>query len=141
MWQLVGQTRVVSLLQRSLEADALAHAYLMVGPPHVGKMTLALNLAQALNCEANERPCRECVSCQKIASGNHADVQVIGLTQDENSAEAKLIGIDQIREMQHSASLPPLKVILKCLLLKMLSYCQLKPPIACSRRWKSLRTG
>ncbi len=107
MWQLVGQTRVVSLLQRSLEADLLAHAYLMVGPPHVGKMTLALNLAQALNCDAAERPCGECVACQKIASGNHADVQVIGLTQDENSAEAKLISIDQIREMQHSASLPP----------------------------------
>ena len=110
MWQVVGQDRVVSLLQRSLEKESLAHAYLLIGPPHVGKMTLALNLAQALNCEAAERPCGECVSCQKIASANHADVQVIGLTRDENSTEAKLrteISIDQIRQMQHSASLPP----------------------------------
>ncbi len=107
MWQVVGQDRVVSLLQRSLEKESLAHAYLLIGPPHVGKMTLALNLAQALNCEAAERPCGECVPCQKIASANHADVQVIGLTQDENSAEAKLISTDQIKEMQHSTSLPP----------------------------------
>ncbi len=110
MWQVVGQSRVVSLLQHSLERESLAHAYLFIGPPHVGKMTLALNLAQALNCQANEPPCGECASCQKIASANHADVQVIGLTQSENSAEAKPraeIGIDQIRQMQHSASLPP----------------------------------
>ena len=110
MWQVIGQTRVVTLLQRSLEEGSLAHAYLLVGPPHVGKMTLALNLAQALNCQGTERPCGECASCQKIASANHADVQVIGLTQNVDSAEAKLrteIGIDQIRQMQHSASLPP----------------------------------
>jgi DNA polymerase-3 subunit delta' len=110
VWQVIGQTRVVTLLQRSLEEESLAHAYLLVGPPHVGKMTLALNLAQALNCQGTERPCGECASCQKIASANHADVQVIGLTQNVDSAEAKLrteIGIDQIRQMQHSASLPP----------------------------------
>jgi DNA polymerase-3 subunit delta' len=107
LWQVIGQTRAVSLLQHGLEAGTLAHAYILVGPPHVGKMTLALNLAQALNCEAAERPCLECTSCQKIASGGHADVQVIGLTQNENAAEAKLIGIDQIKQMQHSASLPP----------------------------------
>jgi DNA polymerase-3 subunit delta' len=76
MWQVIGQTRAVSLLQRSLEVDSLAHAYLFVGPAHVGKMTLALNLAQALNCEAVEPPCGQCLS-------------------------------DQIRQLQHSANLPP----------------------------------
>ncbi len=82
----------------------------MVCPPHVGKMTLAINLAQALNCEAVEPPCGECVSCQKIASAKHPDIQIIGLTSSGNSAEAKPraeISIDQIREMQHSANLPP----------------------------------
>ncbi len=110
MWQVIGQTRAVSLLKRSLERKVVAHAYLFVGPPHVGKMTLALNLAQALNCEAAEPPCGECLSCQKIPSAKHADVQIIGLTTDGNSTEAKSqaeISINQIRQMQHSASLPP----------------------------------
>jgi len=110
MWQVVGQNRAVSLLERSLERKAVAHAYLFVGPPHVGKMTLALHLAQALNCEAAEPPCGECLSCQKIASAKHADVQIIGLTTDADSTEARSraeISIDQIRQMQHSASLPP----------------------------------
>ena len=110
MWQVVGQDRVVSLLQHSLERQSVAHAYLFIGPPHVGKMTLAINLAQALNCEAAEPPCGECDSCQKIDSAKHADVQVIGLASDEDSAETNHrveIGIDQIRQMQHSSSLPP----------------------------------
>ena len=110
MWQLVGQTKAISFLQRSLERGAVAHAYLFVGPPHVGKMTLALELAKALNCEAAEVPCGACASCQKIASAKHADVQIIDLAGGRNSDEARLqteISIDQIRELQHSASLPP----------------------------------
>ncbi len=110
MWQIIGQTRAVSLLQRSLETGSLAHAYLFIGPAHVGKMTLALNLAQALNCEAAEPPCGKCASCQKIVSAKHADVQIIGLSRDGDSAEDKPraeISIDQIRQIQHSASLPP----------------------------------
>ena len=107
MWQVIGQERAVSLLQHGLEAGKLAHAYLFVGPEHVGKMTLALNLAQALNCEAAERPCLKCPACVKIAAGRHADVQVIGLLKNEDAAEAKLISIDQIKEMQHAANLPP----------------------------------
>ncbi len=110
MWQVVGHNRALSLLRRSLEQGAQAHAYLFVGPPHVGKMTLAVNLAQALNCEADEPPCGECNSCQKIASAKHADVQIIGLVSSGDSDGAKLrteIGIDQIRYVQSSASLPP----------------------------------
>ena len=107
MWQVIGQGRAVSLLQQSLKTGKLAHAYLLVGPPHVGKMTLALNLAQALNCEADEKPCLACTPCKKIAAGKHADVQIVGLTQNEEEAEAKLISIDQIKEIQHSANLPP----------------------------------
>ena len=110
MWQVVGQTRAVSLLERSLDKETLAHAYLFVGPHHVGKMTLALNLAQALNCEAAERPCGMCASCQKIVSAKHADVQIISLIHNGDTAEARSrveIGIDQIRELQHSSNLPP----------------------------------
>jgi len=110
MWQVVGQSRVVSLLQRSLEKGVLAHAYLFIGPPHVGKMTLALNLAQALNCEGADKPCGQFLSCRKIAQSKYADVQIIGLDYTSEADEVKTrteIGIDQIRQVQHSASLPP----------------------------------
>ena len=107
MWQVIGQGRAVTLLQQSLKAGKLAHAYLLAGPQHIGKMTLAIKLAQALNCEAEEKPCLECRACKKIAAGNHADVQVIGLLQKEDITEAKVITIEQVRDVLHQASLPP----------------------------------
>ncbi len=119
MWQVIGQTYAVSLLQHSLESGKLAHAYLFVGPEHIGKMTLAKNLAQALNCEATERPCLECTSCRKIDAGGHADVQIIGLTRNEDAAEAKLIHIEQIKEIQHSANLPPFEGLRKVFIIEM----------------------
>src|SRR3989338_6335560 len=103
VWQVVRQNRAVSLLQRSLETGSLAHAYLFIGKAHVGKMTLALNLAQALNCQAAEPPCGQCAACQKIASAKHADVQIIGLSRDRDSDEARPraeISIEQIRRVQ-----------------------------------------
>jgi DNA polymerase-3 subunit delta' len=109
MWQLVGQDRAVTLLQRNLELGSVAHAYLMVGPPHVGKMTLALELAKALNCQAAEPPCGECDPCQRVAAGKHADVQVITLNSGANGDDKPKteISVEQIEDMQHSASLPP----------------------------------
>ena len=101
MWQVIGQDKVLSLLDYSLKTDAIAHAYLLVGPRHVGKGTLAINLAQALNCDGPELPCGQCRSCQRILEGKHADVTPIGL---DSKTE---IGIDDIRGLQRSASLPP----------------------------------
>ena len=103
MWQVLGQSKNITLLERSIQIGRLSHAYLFVGPPHVGKMTFAINLAQAVNCEAEKVPCGECTPCRRIASGKHADVQIIDLV----SAERREISIEQIREMQTSAGLPP----------------------------------
>jgi DNA polymerase-3 subunit delta' len=101
MWQVIGQDKLLSLLDYGLKTDAIAHAYLLVGPRHVGKRTLAVNLAQALNCDGPELPCGQCRSCQRIREGKHADVTPIGV---DSRTE---IGIDDIRGLQRSANLPP----------------------------------
>ena len=67
----------------------------------MGKGTLAINLAQALNCDSPESPCGQCRSCQRILEGKHADVVSIGL---DSRTE---IGIDDIRGLQRLANLPP----------------------------------
>jgi DNA polymerase-3 subunit delta' len=107
MWQIIGQEGAISLLKHSLASGTLSHAYLFVGPQHVGKMTLALNLAQALNCTGDDKPCLKCDSCKKIHENKHADVQVIGLTKDEEDTEALKIHTEQIKDILHAASLPP----------------------------------
>jgi DNA polymerase-3 subunit delta' len=101
MWQVIGQDKILSLLDYSLKSNAVAHAYVLVGPRHVGKGTLAINLAQALNCDGSEVPCGECRSCRRILEGKHADVAPIGL---DSRTE---ISIDDIRGLQRSANLPP----------------------------------
>ena len=101
MWQIIGQDKILTLLEHSLKRENTAHAYLLVGPHHVGKKTLALNLAQALNCDDLEPPCGQCYSCHRIATGKHADVIYSGL---DSRAE---IGIDDMRELQRTANLAP----------------------------------
>jgi len=101
MWQVTGQDKILTLLEHSLKRGNTSHAYLLVGPHHVGKKTLALNLAQALNCDDLEPPCGQCYSCLRIAAGKHADVISSGL---DSKAE---IGIDDMKELQRIANLAP----------------------------------
>lgn len=101
MWRVIGQDRIVSLLEYGLKTNGTAHAYLLTGPRHIGKGTLALDLACALNCEGPEAPCGQCSSCKRIVEGKHADVTITGL---DSRTE---IGIDDIRGLQRLASLPP----------------------------------
>jgi DNA polymerase III subunit delta' len=83
------------------------HAHLFVGPAHVGKMKLALTLAQALNCPEAEPPCGECPACRKIEAGKHSDVQVIVMNGEGSEENRAKISVEQIEDLQHSASLPP----------------------------------
>jgi len=113
MWRTIGQSNALALLENGIQTGNLAHAYLLVGPNHVGKTTLALDLAQALNCEGKNPPCSECQSCLRIASGKHVDITIIGLNHSSNKkaqAETRTqteISIDEIRGLQRNASLPP----------------------------------
>jgi len=102
MWQVVGHKWAVDLLNRALASGRVAHAYLLTGPPQIGKKSLALNFAQALNCLDEERPCGQCLACRKIAHGSHPDVQLI-------EGEGGSLKIDQMRTLQHEAALSPLE--------------------------------
>lgn len=53
---------------------------LFFGPAGAGKKSLALALAQALNCATpDSEGCGTCLSCKKIANDTHPDVRVIDL--------------------------------------------------------------
>jgi DNA polymerase-3 subunit delta' len=112
MWRTNGQSNAITMLKNGLREGNLSHAYLLAGPPHIGKTTLAIDLAQALNCQEADAPCGQCKSCTKILRGKHTDVITISLSQSSiknrtDNATSTEISIDEIRELQHSASLPP----------------------------------
>lgn len=59
------------------------HAVLLIGPPAIGKETLAEDLAAGLLCRNPEpvsRPCRTCRACRMFQHGNHPDVHRLAPT-------------------------------------------------------------
>ena len=101
-WQIIGHDWAVTFLQQSLATGRVAHAYLFTGPPQIGKRTLALGLAQALNCTGSQPPCGQCRSCQKLEKATHPDVRVI-----EGEGAGGSIKIDQVRAVKREAMLSP----------------------------------
>ena len=109
MWTIFGQDHLLKRFEPALQQGRQSHAYLLCGPPHVGKMTLALNLAQALNCLNGQGvPCGTCTQCTRIADGHHADVRVVAPGQGEDKRSARtMIGINDIKETLRRVSLNP----------------------------------
>ena len=107
--QLYGQDHILRQLRPSLQQGRLAHAYLLVGPPHIGKMSLAVHIAQSVNClEGSAAPCGACGQCERIVRGQHADVRIITVFQAEDSRVTRtVIGIGDIKEALHQVNLMP----------------------------------
>lgn len=77
---MIGHEAAQAWLHRAVETGRLAHAYLITGPRSVGKRTFALEIAQALNCEAPNvaaRPDHTCHQCRLIQRSVHPDVRIV----------------------------------------------------------------
>ena len=104
-WNIYGHDWAVNLLRTHAATDKLRHAYLLTGPEGVGRRTLALRFAQALNCTQPPGPgeyCGTCRDCRQISAMQYPD---LSLLQPEGNH--KDILIDQVRELQHTLALAP----------------------------------
>lgn len=110
-WNILGHEWAVDMLRQHAARGEVRHAYLFCGPPGLGRRTLALRLAQALNCtEPTDAgiPCENCRDCKQIAAMRHPDMNVIQSLDDDNLPKINgTLKVDQIREVQHSLSLKP----------------------------------
>jgi DNA polymerase-3 subunit delta' len=82
------QKAAKKVLLRQIAQERVSHAYLFVGPEGTGKTTVALSLAQALNCLDNKpEGCGACTSCTKIARFTHPDVRLLFAVPSKVSEE------------------------------------------------------
>lgn len=81
----------------------LAHAYLFVGPPGIGKRRFALELAKALLCESASdqfEACDQCDACLLVDAGTHPDLFQVGRPEDKNE-----LPIDVMKDLCRNFSL------------------------------------
>ena len=113
MWQTYGHDSAIQTLERALDEGRVAHSWLIAGPPQVGKTTLALDMARAVNCVpdgasgGDSPPCGACGQCRRIGSGMHPDIRVVGLEKARSGRLRTLVSIEQVREVQRELSLLP----------------------------------
>lgn len=104
-WNLIGHEWAARLLQQHIARGEVRHAYLFSGPPGVGRRTLALRFAQALNCAQPTNPgepCGVCRICRGIERMQLPDLSVVQAAQ-----EGAQLPVDAIRELQRSLMLSP----------------------------------
>ncbi len=97
--EIAGHEREKEILERALTSRRVAHAYLFAGPPGIGKRTLAMAFARAMNCAETEPGyCGVCRDCSAMDSGNHENV--IEVTPEDKDGEASKTGIIRISRIR-----------------------------------------
>lgn len=104
-WNILGHETAINFLNNHAKPGKTRHAYLITGPDGVGRETLALAFAKALNCQnppAEGEFCGKCLACRQIDERRYPDLLIVRVV--EGSKDLK---IDQIREMQQTLALAP----------------------------------
>ncbi len=110
-WNILGHEWAADLLAQHIARQEVRHAYLFTGPPGIGRRSLALRFAQALNCTNPPQPgqpCGACRACTQTWVMQQADLAVVqALDEDGIPLPGGSLKIDQIRDLQRSLALAP----------------------------------
>jgi len=115
-WDLLGHAWAENLLRSHIARDDARHAYLFTGAPGVGRRSLALAFACALNCLQPPAPgdyCGVCRVCRQTAAMQLPDLSLITPESDGG-----MIKVGQVRELQHILSLTPYEARYRVALLQ-----------------------
>ena len=97
---LFGHAAAEALFAAAMEAGRVHHAWLLTGPPGVGKATLAYRLARRLLSPAGNPNDPANPVFRRLAHGSHADVLTIERELDEKRKRMRSeVGVDQVREV------------------------------------------
>lgn len=99
--EIIGHQEAIAICQTMVSTGKMPHALLFTGPAGIGKSTAAKIMAAGILCSSHaDKPCGQCPSCQLYSRNAHPDFSLI-------TPDGTAIKIDQIRALQHFASLTP----------------------------------
>ncbi len=89
-------------LENLIKSNRLSHAVILEGANEETRLAAAKEIAKALVCKGEERPCGVCSSCKKADADSHPDIHI--LQKEEKAANIK---VDEIRVLKAQANLLP----------------------------------
>jgi DNA polymerase-3 subunit delta' len=94
--QILGHPDRIDAFRQIVARHRLAHAYLFVGPPGIGKRRFALELAKAMLCEKPKPQdtldaCDQCESCLLVDAGTHPDLFQVNRPEEKNEMPAEVM--------------------------------------------------
>jgi DNA polymerase-3 subunit delta' len=95
--RLQGHQHLIEAFRHVVLRRRLAHAYLFLGPPGVGKRLFAQELAKALLCEGPSQPdtgltaCDRCAACALVDANTHPDFFTVQRPEDKNEMPIELV--------------------------------------------------
>lgn len=106
MYDVFDELNVSALFKNSiitsLKSNRLSHALILEQGDAATRLKAATEIACAVLCKGEARPCMECTACRKVVSGNHPDLHI--LSKEEKSS---MIKVDAIRELKKKALVYP----------------------------------
>lgn len=94
--------RAQETLAAFVNGGRFPHALLLEGPEGSGRRTFAQEIAAALFCRGEHKPCGSCNQCRKVLEQNHPDVEYYG-----GDGSRRSFHIDTIRQLRQNAWLLP----------------------------------
>ena len=98
----IGNERVINQLIALMDSGHFPHAVIIEGEQGLGKKTLARELAAALVCRGEEKPCYECSQCKKAMGKIHPDI-----FEYVPSGTANSFHVDTVRDIINDAYMQP----------------------------------
>ena len=94
--------RAQETLAAFVNGGRFPHALLLEGPEGSGRRTFAREIAAALFCRGEHKPCGSCNQCRKVLEQSHPDVEYYG-----GDGSRRSFHIDTIRQLRQNAWLLP----------------------------------